>query len=279
MTSPSQTPTRLPAGLSTDQPWGPLANFGQPNPFMYQVMDDDFFGAVSGNENWQSVTSGTGAAVAEVAGDGGQWRLTTSSSGAGTAGLLGNLGNFVIPPATYAGVAGLGGTNFPSKKLFFLARINITAPASETGWLGLMPSTTTTGTPTDGIVFDFTNLTTIALNAYSGSTLQWTLPIPAAALTNWYAAAQWVDLGFYMDRLQNVYAFFGFPLIGFVPASAWSGTNNVNAAPPPLGAVAAYQTSVSGAWTPTTANLTPGFIMSGTAQTAYIDCIMAAKER
>ncbi len=280
MTTPSQTPTRFTAGISTDQPWQPLANYGMvANPFFYQLMQDDFMGTVTGNENWQSVTSGTGAAVAEVAGDGGQWRLTTSSAGAGTAGIVGNLGNFVLPPATYGGIAGLTGTTFPSKKMFFLSRINITTPASVTGFHGLMPSTTTTGTPTDGIVFNFTNLTTVALNAYSASTLQWSLPIPAAALTNWYAAAQWLDIGFYMDRLQNVYAFLGFPLIGFVPASAWSGTNNVNAVPPPLGAVAAYQTSVSGAWTPSTANLTLGAIFTGTTQTVYLDCMLAAKER
>ncbi len=279
MTSPSQVPVRYPSGVTTDFPWGPLGNCGAGNPFFYQVLQDDFLGAVSGNENWQSVTSGTGATVTEVAGDGGQWLLTTSSSGAGTAGVLGNKGNFVIPPATSNG-SGLTATRLSSKKLFFLARINTTTVASVTTYAGLMPSTTTTSLPTDGIFFVFTNATTVALKAYSASTLQWTVNIPAAVLTANYVNNAWVDIAFYYDRLQNVYVFFGFPLVGWLPASAWTGTNNTTAAPPPLGAVAAYQTGVSGTWTPSTATtLTPGVIATGTTQTVYVDFLMAAKER
>ena len=86
-----------------------------------------------------------------------------------------------------------------------------------------------------------------------------------------------------MDRQQNVYAFLGYPLVGFLPAQAWSGVNNVNAQPTPKAAVAAYQSVYNGAiinpWTPTTAALTPAVIMSGTTQTAYADFILAAKER
>jgi hypothetical protein len=279
VTTPSQVPVRYPSGVTSDYPWGPLANSGAGNPFFYQVLQDDFMGAVSGNENWQAVTSGTGATVTEVAGDGGQWLLTTSSSGAGTAGILGNKGNFVIPPAASTGT-GLAATRFSSKKLFYLARINVTVVASTTIYAGLMPSTTTTSLPTDGLFFVFTNATTVALKAYSGSTNTWSVSIPAAVLTASYTNATWIDVGFYMDRLMNVYVFFGFPLVGWVPASAWTGVNNTTAAPPPLGAVAAYQVSTSGAWTPSTATtLTPGVIADATAETVYVDFMMASKER
>lgn len=282
MTAPSQVPVRYPSGVSTDQAWGPLANFGLPNPFMYQVMMDDFMGSIAGDEKFTTVVSGTGAATTSVAGDGGQWLMTTSTSGAGTAGIIGTKNTFVLPPQLYTG-SGLTATLYPTKKVFFLARINVTAPTTTTGYAGLMPSTTTTGVPTDGIFFTFTSPTNVTLNAYSASALTWSVPIPAAALSLYYTAASWLDIGFYMDRQQNVYAFLGYPLVGFLPAQAWSGVNNVNAQPTPKAAVAAYQSVYNGAiinpWTPTTAALTPAVIMSGTIQTAYADFILAAKER
>lgn len=280
MSSPSQTPQRFTAGVSTDGPTGPLANFGLPNPLFYQVLVEDFFGSVANTEQVTTVLSGTGAAVTQVAGDGGQWEFTTSSSGAGSAGVIGRVNNFFLPPALYSGT-GLTAALYPSKKVHFACRINVTTVASETIYAGLMPAATTTALPTDGIFFALTSAASIVLEAYSGSTLQWSVALPAATLSNGiaYANAQWLDLAFYMDRLQNVYAFAGFPLFGWLPQSAWTGTNNVNAAPGPLGPVAAYQTSVSGAWTPTTAGLTPGVIATGTVQTAYIDFLLAAKER
>jgi hypothetical protein len=283
MTTPSQAPARFPNGVSTDYQWGPMANFGLPNPFDYQVLYDDFFETIASNGNFATVTSGTGAAAALTAGDGGQLLLTSSTSGAGTAGVIGGRNNFFLPPATYTGT-GLTATLFPSKKLFFFSRINITTIVGTTVYAGLMPAATTTALPTDGLFFIFTNATTVALAAYNASTLLWSVPIPAAALTAIpYANAQWIDFGFYMDRLQNVYAFFGFSLFGWQPASAWTGVNNVNAAPGPLGAVAAFQSVYNGAiinpWTPTANGLTYGLLATGTAQTVYSDFIFAAKER
>ena len=279
MTTPSAVPVRYPSGVSTDYPWGPLANFGMQNPFFYQVLQDDLFDSLATNPQLTSVLTGTGAAVAQSAGDGGQYLLTTSTSGAGTAGIIGKVNNFFLPPATYTGT-GLTATLFPSKKVFFACRINVTTVASETVYAGLIPAATTTSLPTDGIFFQLTSATSITLTAYSGSTLQWTLTLPATALSGniAYANAQWLDLAFFMDRLQNVYAFAGFPLFGWTPASAWTGANPASL-PGPLGAIAAYQTGVSGAWTPTPNGLTPGIIVSGTIQTAYADFIMAAKER
>jgi len=279
MTTPSQSPARFPSGVSTDYKWGPLGDYGQPNPFMYQTLFDDFFETLASDGNVSTVLSGTGAAAALTPGDGGQLLLTTSSAGAGTAGVIGGRNNFFLPPALYTGTS-LTATLFPSKKVFFHTRINLTAVATTTLYAGLMPAATTTALPTDGLFFTLTNLTTVALSAYNASTLLWTVPIPAAALTSIpYANAQWVDLGFYMDRLQNVYAYFDFPLFGWTPQSAWTGVNNVNASPGPLGPCAAYQTGVSGAWTPTTNGLTYGLIATGTTQTVYADFIFAAKER
>ena len=280
MTSPSQVPVRFPSGVTTDYPWGPFANNGSGDPFLYQQLYDDMMGPVASNDNFKAVTSGTGASVLEVAGDGGQWELTSSSSGAGTAGIIGNINNFFLPPALYTGT-GLTSTLYPSKKVFFATRINVTTVAGATIYAGLVPAATTTALPTDGIFFAITSATAGVLEAYSGSTLLWSVTIPMATLSNGiaYGNAQWLDLAIYMDRLQNVYAFAGFPLFGWLPPSAWTGLNNVNAAPGPLGAIAAYQTGVSGAWTPTTNGLTPAVILDATALTCYVDFLYGAKER
>ncbi len=279
MTSPSQVPARFPSGVSLDYPWGPFARNGAGNPFFYQQVYDDFMGAVSGNDNFKSVTSGTGATVTEVAGDGGQWLLTSSSSGAGTAGVIGNIGNFVIPPATYAGT-GLTAVQYVGKKVFFACRINVTTVAAATIYAGLVPSGTTTSLPTDGIFFAITSATAGVLEAYSSSTKLWSITLPMATLSNniAYGNAQWLDLAFEVDRGLNVSAFAGFPLFGWLPASAWTGTNNVNAAPGPLGKIAQYVTPSAG-WTPPTANLTPAVILTATALTCYVDFLYGAKER
>jgi hypothetical protein len=95
-----------------------------------------------------------------------------------------------------------------------------------------------------------------------------------------YANASWFDVGFYMDRNMDVYGFLGYPLFGWVPQQAWTGTNNVNAQPPALGACCAYNVKVSGTWTPSTALLTPAQVIAGNAaSTVYSDFIFAAKER
>jgi hypothetical protein len=279
MTTPSAVPVRYPSGVTPDYAWGPLANCGSGNPFFYQVLEDDMFSLPAADDQLTTVLSGTGAAVAAQAGDGGQWLFTTSTAGAGTSGIIGQKNNFFIPPALYTG-SGSTATLYPSKKLFFLTRINVAAVATTTVYAGLIPQTTTTALPTDGIFFQLTSASSITLTAYSASTLQWTLTLPATTLFGGaYANGNWLDLGFFYDRLQNVYAFAGFPLVGWLPASAWVGSNANTATPGPLGAVAAYQVGVSGAWTPTTAGLTVGLIATGTTQTMQADFIMAAKER
>lgn len=281
MTTPSAAPVRYPSGVSTDYKWGPLADFGFPNPFLYQMMYDDFYETLTSDGNFVTVTSGTGAAAALTTGDGGQLLLTSSTAGAGTAGVKGGLNNFFLPPATFSGV-GLTATLFPSKKVFFATRVNVTTIAGTTLYAGLMPTATTTALPTDGVFFQLLS-TGITLTAYNASTLQWTLTLPTPLAGGAYANASWIDLAFYIDRLQNVQAFAGFPLFGWTPASAWTGVNNVNAAPGPLGAVAAFNQYANGVqinpWTPTANGLTYGLIATGTTQTVYSDFILAAKER
>jgi hypothetical protein len=249
---------------------------------MYQTMFDDFYELIADDGYFATVLNGTGASAALTNGDGGQILLTTSTAGAGTAGVIGTKNNFYLPPQTYSGT-GLTATLFPSKKVFFATRLNVTTIAGTTCYAGLMPAATTTALPTDGIFFTLAP-GGISLNAYSASVLTWTVAIPST-LSNGvtYSNAQWLDLAFYMDRLQNVQAFVGFPLFGWLPASAWTGVNNLNPSPGPMGAIAAYNQFYNGQlqnpWTPTTAGLTYGVIASGTTQTVYSDFVLASKER
>src|SRR5271155_898732 len=124
MTAPSQAPMRSPNGLSTDQVWGPLANYGQPNPFMYQTLYDDLFSAFAADGPWTTQASGTGGAVAAANGDGGIWLLTNGSTVNLSSGFKGVVNNFFLPPATFTGT-GLTATLFPVKKVFYMCRMAI----------------------------------------------------------------------------------------------------------------------------------------------------------
>lgn len=287
MTAPSQTPQRSPAGYSTDNPWGPLADYGQPNPFMYQVLQDDLFSAFAADGPWVTQAAGTGSSVAAAAGDGGQWLLTNGSTAALSSGFKGVVNNFFLPPAVFSGT-GLTATLFPVKKVFFMARMAIPTIAGFSFTVGLVPQTYASGNPTDGVVIQMAaGGATMNLNAYSGSALQWSIPFPAALLAGGAQAViannSWFDIGFMIDRQLNVYGMLGFPLIGWLPAQAWSGTNNVNAQPVPKAKVCAFQGVFNGAiqtpWTPTAVGLTPTITTFGSALTSVADFILAAKER
>ncbi len=282
MSSPSQVPVRYPSGVSTDYPWGPLANYGLPNPFFYHSVYSDFDTSLAKESEFtQQVTTGTSAALANVAGDGGQWEFTTGTAANNATSIEVATANFVLPPATYTGT-GLTATDYPAKKVFFLTRVNVTNVAQVGVIAGLVNQAAAPVVGiTDGIYINISGAATANMYAYSASTLLWTVAIPPAVLAAYYANANWLDIGFYMDRLQNVYAFMGYPLVGWLPASAWSGVNP-GATPTPKAAVAAYQTGVSGAWTPTTANLTPclmAYSIGAASNTMYADFCFAAKER
>jgi hypothetical protein len=287
MTAPSQSPVRLPSGVSTDQVWGPLANFGQPNPFMYQTLADDFFGLFTADGPWATLASGTGSSTANTDGDGGLLLLTNGTTVNLSSGLVGIKNSFFLPPQLYTG-SGLTSTLYPSKKMFFMARMAIVNVTGFSATLGFTPKGYATGNPTDGIAIQIaTNGTVCNLNAYSASVLQWSIPFPAALLAGGANAIiannSWFDIGFYMDRQQNVYGMLGYPLFGWLPAQAWSGTNNVSAAPTPKAAVCAFQGVYNGQivtpWTPSTAGLTPCIAAFGSGLTSQVDFVIAAKER
>jgi hypothetical protein len=254
---------------------------------MYQTLQDDFYGLFTADGPWATLASGTGSSTANTDGDGGQLLLTNGSTVNLSSGLIGIKNSFFLPPQLYTGT-GLTSTLYPSKKVFFMARMASANWTGLTATLGLVPKTYATGNPTDGLVIQISaNGATVALNAYASSALQWSVPFPAALLAGGANAVignnLWFDIGFYMDRQQNVYGMLGYPLFGWVPAQAWSGVNNVNANPAPKAAVCAFQGVYNGQivtpWTPTTVGLTPCIAAFGSALTSLVDFVIVSKER
>src|ERR1700758_4183008 len=89
----SQPPVRTPSGGTTDQIFQPLADCGNGNPFFYHMFADDFDPYRS--TDYTVTTSGTGAAVAGVAGDGGLITFTAGST-AGNASIQHPVATFTI---------------------------------------------------------------------------------------------------------------------------------------------------------------------------------------
>ena len=148
MASPSQTPSRLPAGLSTDQPYGPLAYYGLPNPFMYHTVYDDFDSqfatpAAAGDQGlWVPYGANSGTVASSDAltggnGEGGQILFTTGGTSGNASAIELAKASFILPPATSTGLA------FASKKVFFLTRLWLTTPATTTFVAGLVNQSAT----------------------------------------------------------------------------------------------------------------------------------------
>lgn len=261
MTTPSASPVRYPSGVSFDYPWGPLAAMGVPNPFFYNLFQDDFDGGLS-TLNYTATKTGIGT-IATQAGDGGQILFTTAASSAAICELQVSQANFVLPTPTLP------------KKVFFLTRVQVSDTTNCEVFAGLVNATTTVAGITDGIYFQkVAGGTTMNLIIVAGSTIQATIAIPTAVLSLYLAAATWIDLSFHVNRAGSVLVYVGYPLVGWVPASAWtSGTQ-----PPPLGIVA--RSIAPG--TLATANLAPTLILrtgNSTAVTMTADFLMASKER
>lgn len=253
MAVPSQAPVRYPNGVSTDSPFGPLANFGQPHPFDYHVFEDDY-DILHGTYTQTHTGNGT---IANTPGDGGRLLFTTNSSTPAAS----DVASLQLPAAGFSYTAG--------KKMHFLARLQLSDVTNAAMLCGLIQTTTTPFTVTDGIYFSKAtgSAANLTLNCVSGSSNVGQLVIPTGAYT--LANATDIDLGFYIDRNGVVYAFVGSNLINTVQSNAPAGQVKG-----PVGSV-----------TPTSftaANLNPTIaIQSGTAtsKTMNADFLMAAKER
>jgi hypothetical protein len=245
------------------------------NPFFYHQFFDDFDANLT-TGIWTQTKTGNGTSAHNAA-DGGTALLTTNSSTPATSDIV----SLQLPAASFTFTAG--------KKSFFLTRLQLSSATNAAFIAGLIQTTTTPFTVTDGLYFYKATgaLNNLQLISVVGSTAT-TLTIPTSAYT--LANSTYIDLGWFVDRNQQVWAFVGSSLVGYVPQS---GTGSVNSAGvsilPPPGAVATMGVSAtqtlyptSTIWTPTTANLNLTIaIQSGTAASSTLttDFIMASKER
>lgn len=255
MPIPSQSPVRYPSGVSTDPPYGPLANLGLPNPLMYHLIEDDFDLL---HPAYVQTKTGNGT-IASAAGDGGRLLFTTNSS---------------TPAITDLASLQTGINSFTltaGKKLFFLTRVQVADAVNAAFRLGLLPTSATPFGATDGIFFDkatgsAANLTLVHKKA--GVTTSLVIPTTSYTLANNVD----LDLGFAMDRSGNIAAYVGTQLVGWLPQSERPAGQVAG----PVGWLAVTQANLAAvALSPTLA------VQSGTAtaKTMNVDFFLAAKER
>lgn len=261
---PSPKPTRLPGGLTTDPPYGPLANSGLGNPAFYHQDFDDFDWSPTVSGAWtQTLDGGT---AANLAGDGGFILLTPVATSTDFVSIQRPAANWLLPQVASAG-----------KKLFFLARLQLSSLTANM-IAGLCDITTTPFSGiSDGVYFHHASGGAVLnLLTVSGSTTQ-TWVIPTAAYT--LAAATSIDVAFYIDRNGNINVFVGSQLVGWLPQS---GTGAVNSAGVPTLPVLGPCLQVASGWTVSTANLSPTLAVqteASAANTLRSDFILVQKER
>lgn len=192
------TPARFPFGLTTDPVWGPLGQFGLPNQFDYHNYWDDFDYTPSVTGAYTKTTTGNGT-VAVAAGNGGTALFTTNSSTP----AAGDVASIQLPAAGFALTAG--------KKAFFYTRLKAPEVSNTAFLVGLIQTTTTPFTVTDGIYFLKASGATTLVGRHSASSTATSTTIPTAA--NPLAINTYIDLGIYLDPKGNVNFFVGSDLL------------------------------------------------------------------
>lgn len=291
----SQPPARSPSGATTDPPYGPMGQSGMGNPFFYHQFADDFDNLL-GPTGAYTVTA-AGGSVVHTPGDGGLALFTTGA-------VAGNFAEIQLPAASFT--LPLSGATPPasansSKKLFYITRITLSDVNLSTFIAGLC---TTTAAPfggaggtqnvPDGLFFykapggtvlQLLNVASAGFDpAGTGFTNTFNIPTSAYNLVN----ATSIDLAWFIDGNQNLFAFVSSQLVGWIPQS---GSGAVNAAGvstlPSVGPVLAnYNFQAQGPQTPirySTANLnmTLGVCNGATAaaKTLTADFHCGQKER
>lgn len=263
MAVPSQKPSRYVSGLSVDQVGGPTANMGLPNPHFYHVVEDDMDENLSVANAWTKTITGNGT-IAHAAGDGGRGLFTTNSSTP----LAGDIASIQKPVASFtlpqAGTSG--------KKAFFVCRLQLSSAVNNAFIAGLIQTTTTPFTVTDGLYFlKATGAATLIVRHSIGS-VNTDIAIPAAAYA--LTDATDIDLGWYINRNGEIHVFVGTQLVGWVPENQGGGLVGQR------GPVAANSTILSAGLT--TATLNPTIALqsgTGTSKTMSVDFGLWAKER
>lgn len=257
----SGSPTRWPNGITQDESWQILGQIGIPDPFFYAYYEDDFLPYNSALYT-ATLDGGSAAQAATTANVNGRVLLTTAAVST----------DFVGLQTTSAGFQYVAGN-----KLFYQARIQIAAHATTSFEAGLIQTTATPATVTDGIYFKYTaNGTTIQLIAVTGSTVLGTANLPFAP-TN----TTDFDLGFYVDRHGNIIGFAGQGLVGNKTIQyAYANLGPIGKLFAAGQSVAVGTPVLSGAITTAMLNPTVAVIAaSGAAATLLVDFQAAGNER
>jgi hypothetical protein len=250
----NQPPIRNQAGGTTDYPWQPLADCGASNYAFYHSFFDDMDASMGVTGMWTQTKTGAGT-IANTPGDGGLALFTT----AGAAGT--DICEIQVPNANFTLTAGL--------KLFFETRLQLSDITNSLMLCGLIQTTTTPFTVTDGIYFSKVAGQATTINSAIGSVIT-SVTLPTAAYT-WVNATN-MDLAFYLNRQGDILAFIDQKLVGFIPQSG-TGTQT----PPNAGAVSRI---VAPSLTAVVLNPTIA-LQAGTAaaKTLTLDFIQVQKER
>lgn len=194
------TPTRFPGGLTQAAEFQPLGQIGIPDPFYYATFADDFLPYIAAGYTVTAV----GGSVAATAngGTGGRILFTTGAT-------IGNSAAIQQPTANFAHV--------PGKKLAFLTRVNLADVVNSNFMAGLINTSATPFAPDDGIYFvKGVGANTVQLVAEAGGVIVGSVAIPVIP-NNVFLNGADMDLGFYVDEQENIFAFVGYHLEGDKP--------------------------------------------------------------
>jgi hypothetical protein len=276
----SPVPTRFTAGVTSDPPYGPLANSGGGNPAFYHQFFDDFDSFVAAK------FAGTATAAP---GDGGLVTVAGVLQAATAGFVLPKTG--ANPPASATG----------GKKMFFLARLQFATVNTAAFLAGFTAAGTTfTGTagtidglalfkPAGGGVFLVNGAT--AASSPSGVAYNHQIPLDPTLVGMSVVNGGSFDVALAIDRNQNVFGFIGPQLVGWFPQSGTGGPFLPDGSPTTItpvttAAVSNYNwiaqaTGMAGnVATPmmfSTSPLAPTIAASGGAAT--VDFILGQKER
>ncbi len=262
MSNPSPKPMRVPSGFSTAMPGGIDANMGLPNPAFYHTVFSDFDDDLTVSGVWTKTASGNGS-IAHAAVDGGSALFTTNSSTPANT----DIASIQKPSASFT--FPLTSNSTQGKKMFFVCRLTLAEYVNTALEVGLIQTTATPFTVTDGLYFlkPSGGAANLILRSMIGSAnTDLVIPTTAYALVG----ATSIDLGWYINRSGQVFAFVGTQLVGWVLESQGGGLVGQR------GPVASFSPTLS------TAVLNPTLaIQSGTAsaKTANVDFALWAKER
>lgn len=238
--------TRYTSGVSQSALWQSLGGIGVPDPFFYDAFIDDFLPFVPA---LYTITA-AGGSIAGTPGPGGRILFTTGSTP----------GNFAALQNTSASFQYV-----PGKRLAFLCRLQLADNINPYGVVGLIQTTATPNTVTNGWYFS---------KAPGGSVILFSIvnastTIASITVGNVAPANTDVDLGFDVDFYGNTRIFVGFHVEG-------RADENLST----LGPVAKIlNTSLTGTLPTTLLNPTMSLTTITSATTGIADFLYAAQER